>query len=70
MSYGHWELRIDADGRAKLLPGGLPFRNARHETMPMIIAVFPWASLTEKRKNQTAGFVLNAGVVRVRWGYQ
>ncbi len=41
MSYGHWEVQIDTSGHARLLPGGLPLLNARHETMPLVLAVFP-----------------------------
>lgn len=41
MSYGHWEVRVDANGRATMLPGGLPLLNLRHEPFPIALAVLP-----------------------------
>ena len=41
MSYGHWEVQVDARGRAGILPGGLPILNMSHETMPLVLAVYP-----------------------------
>lgn len=41
MTYGHWEAQVDPDGRARILPAALPLLNTRHETMPLVLAVYP-----------------------------
>lgn len=40
-TYGRWEARVNVNGQARLLPGSLPILNAFHETMPLILAVYP-----------------------------
>ncbi|MFT3729170.1 MAG: phosphodiester glycosidase family protein [Terricaulis sp.] len=48
MSYGHWEVQVDANGSAHLLPGGVPLLNLRHETMPFVLAVYPRRDVVER----------------------